>query len=76
MLSLSDVLISISTIPDTVCPDAGYIMVAVGGMISGSVKLFTNTDIGVSGVSFPTESITIALIICSISSTADSVSQK
>ena len=51
-------------------------MDAIGGTISGSIKLFTKTEIGVKGVSLPTESITIALIICSESSDALLVSQK
>ena len=51
-------------------------MDAIGGIISGSIILFTKTEIGVNGVSLPTESITIALIICSESSEALFVSQK
>ena len=51
-------------------------MDAIGEVISGSIILFTKTEIGVKGVSLPTESITIALIICSESSKALFVSQK
>ena len=34
-------------------------MDAIGGVMSGSMILFTKTEIGVKGVSLPTESITI-----------------